>query len=133
MTDTTTEPEGSSPSQAGADKRRWPRAPLQLLVQYRFNSIDDFIAKVASDLSMGGLFLRTDTPREEGALVYLQFSLENGDRLIEGLGKVVRVNPPGADAGRTAGMGIEFVNFDDDSLSLIEGIVQQRLARPAGG
>jgi uncharacterized protein (TIGR02266 family) len=94
-------------------------------VQHRFSSVEDFMAKWASDLSMGGLFLRTDQPREEGAMIYLQFELENGDKLIEGLGRVVRSQPP--EDGRVAGMGIEFVNFDDDSLSLIEDIVTQRL------
>lgn len=114
---------------SGADKRRHPRVPLQILVQHRFDSVQDFVAKWSSDLSMGGVFLRTDEPREEGALVYLQFELESGEKLIEGLGKVVRCNPPGAGDGRTVGMGIEFVNFDEESLSLIEDIVSDRLKK----
>jgi uncharacterized protein (TIGR02266 family) len=121
-----TSPLGGS-SGSGADKRKHLRAPLQLLIQHRFSSMDDFVTKWSSDISMGGLFLRTEDPREEGAMVYLQFALDNGDKLIEGLGRVVRSQPP--QDGRVSGMGIEFVNFDDDSLALIEDLVTARVRR----
>ena len=35
------------------------------------------------------------------------------------------MNPPG-DGSRVAGMGVEFVNFDDASMSLIQEIVSTR-------
>jgi uncharacterized protein (TIGR02266 family) len=124
-------PEEATPSGgstgSGPDKRRFPRAPLQLLIQHRFNSMDEFVEKWSSDISMGGLFLRTEAPREEGAMIYLQFELTNGDKLIEGLGRVVRSQPP--QEGRVAGMGIEFVSFDDESLTLIEELVTTRVRR----
>ncbi|MHB1844144.1 MAG: TIGR02266 family protein [Deltaproteobacteria bacterium] len=115
----------------GADKRRHPRAELQLLVQYRFDSVGDFLAEYSSNISLGGIYVRTDRPREEGALIYLQFALKDGSRLIEGLGRVVRSNPPGEGLpeGIEPGMGVEFVNFDDESIELIERIVQERLER----
>ena len=121
-----TTPLGGS-SESGADKRKHLRAPLQILIQHRFETMDEFVAKWSSDISMGGLFLRTEAPREEGSMVYLQFALDNGNKLIEGLGRVVRSQPP-AD-GRVAGMGIEFVSFDDESLALIEDLVTARVRR----
>lgn len=119
-------PDAAEPS--GADRRKHPRANLQLLIQYRFESFDQFLAEYSTDLSVGGLFIKTEAPREEGSFVYLQFALNDGSRLIEGMGKVVRVNPPG-DPTRTAGMGVEFVNFDEESMALIEEIVARRLAQ----
>lgn len=117
----------STPEQPeGAEKRRHPRAPLQLLIQFRFDTFDEFLAEYSTDISLGGMFIRTRQPREEGAFVYLQFALKDGARLIEGLGRVVRVNPPD-DPTRTPGMGIEFVNFDEESMALIEEIVSQKL------
>ncbi|MHB8417339.1 MAG: TIGR02266 family protein [Myxococcales bacterium] len=114
----------------GLEKRRFPRAPLQLLVQYRFGSVGDFLAEYASNISLGGVYIRTDDPREEGSLIYLQFTLRDGSPLIEGLGKVVRVNRPGeVPEGVEVGMGVEFVNFDDESMALIEQIVRDRLER----
>ncbi len=109
----------------GDERRRFPRTPLSLLVQYRFNSFEDFLAEYSVNISPGGMFIKTDKPLEEGATVYLQFSLKDGSRLIEGMGRVVRVNPPGV-KDRIPGMGIEFVNFDDDSMQLINEICAQR-------
>src|SRR5262245_23006579 len=111
----------------GDDRRRFPRTPLSLLMQYRFNSFEDFLADYSANISPGGMFIRTDKPMEEGSMVYLQFTLKDGSRLIEGVGKVVRVNPTGV-KGRVAGMGVEFVNFDDESMALINEICAQREA-----
>lgn len=104
------------------ERRRYPRAPLNLLIQYRFDTFEDFMAEYALDISEGGMFIRTKEPRAEGSMIYLQFALKDGTRLIEALGRVVRVN--GDD---DAGMGIEFVNCDQDSRALIEAIVRERL------
>jgi molecular chaperone DnaK len=118
-----------SPSGDGAERRRHPRTPLSILVQFRFDSFDDFLAEYSVNLSPGGIFLRTDEPRPEGSIIFLQFSLKDGSRLIEGMGKVVRVNPPGEGV---AGMGVEFLNFDDESMRLIEEICAARQSkRPA--
>lgn len=121
-------PEASPTDEAdGAERRRSPRVPLQLLVQYRFDSLDDFLAEYSVDMSVGGMFIRTHKPREEGAFVYLQFALRDGPRLIEGLGRVVRVNPPDVE-GSVPGMGIEFVNMDAESNELIEEIVANKVS-----
>lgn len=109
------------------ERRKHPRTPLSLLVQFRFNTFEDFLADYSQDISPGGMFIRTDDPKEEGSIIYLQFSLKDGSRLIEGMGKVVRCNPPG-DKGRVAGMGIEFLNFDDESMALIQEICATREA-----
>ena len=109
------------------NRRRFPRASLQLLIQYRFETFEEFLAEYSTDISVGGMFIKTQKPHDEGSFVYLQFSLKDGSRLIEGLGKVVRVNP--ADDPQTVpGMGVEFVNFDPDSMALIEEIVAHRLS-----
>lgn len=104
-----------------ANKRVNPRSPLSLLVQYRFDSFEDFMAEYSADISLGGMFIRTDEPRPSGSMIYLQFSLKDGSSLIEGLGRVVHVTGPD-DEGAT-GMGVEFVNFDDESSEFIEQLV----------
>jgi len=110
----------------GAEKRRHPRTPLNVLVQFRFDSFDQFLTEYSVNISPGGIFIRTDEPREEGAVIYLQFALKDGNKLIEGMGRVVRVNPPGGDSKHPPGMGIEFTNFDDESMALISEICAQR-------
>lgn len=113
------------PDETSDNRRKHQRVPLSLLVQYRLNSFEDFLAEYSHDISLGGMFIRTEEPREEGSMIYLQFWLNDGSKLIEGLGKVVRVNPPG-DPKKPAGMGVEFLNFDEDSMSLISEIVETR-------
>jgi len=110
------------------NRRKHPRTPLSLLVQYRFNSFEDFLAEYSVNISPGGMFIHTDEPKEEGSMIYLQFSLKDGSKLIEGMGKVVRVNPTGV-PGHPAGMGVEFVNFDDESMALVEEICTTRASQ----
>jgi type IV pilus assembly protein PilZ len=109
---------------SAVERRRYPRVPLNLLIQYRFDTFEEFMSEYASNISEGGMFIRTDDAREEGSMVYLQFALKDGTKLIEGLGKVVRVNPANQDAPQ--GIGIEFVNFDEESRALIQAIVEER-------
>jgi len=117
--------------QNGKDRRRYPRVPLSLLIQYRFDTLEDFLSEYSVNISMGGMFIQTEDIREEGSLVYLQFYLRDGAKLIEGLGKVVRTNPPGSDSEDDApiGMGVEFVNFDEESMDLIRQIVERNRTR----
>jgi type IV pilus assembly protein PilZ len=117
---------GTKKSKKGVERRKYPRVPLSLLIQYRFDTLEDFLSEYSTNISIGGMFIRTDKPKDEGTLVYLQFYLRDGAKLIEGLGRVVRVNP--SDDQAAVGMGIEFVNFDEESMELIRQIVERNIA-----
>ena len=109
----------------GQERRKFPRAKLNLLIQYRFDTFDEFLCEYAEDISEGGMLLRVDAPRAVGSMVYLQFALKDGTRLIEGLSKVAYCGD-----GR---MGVEFVSFDDASSDLIKTIVAKRLQGTGSG
>lgn len=111
-----------------SDRRVHPRIPLKLLVQFRLQDMDEFMRDYAVNLSVGGMFIRTPEPHPQDSMVYLQFTLMAGDKLIEGLGKVVHVNPP---SHTVPGMGIEFVNLDDESREFIDSIIQERIGDDA--
>ena len=113
----------------GRERRAHRRAALHMLVQFRIESLEEFMNKYAGNISAGGMFIHSKTPHSEGSLIYLQFRLESGEKLIEGLGRVVHVNPPGH---QEPGMGVEFVNLDPESVALIERIVDERLGSDAG-
>ena len=100
-------------------KRVHERVPFAILVQYRFGPDDDFTCEYAEDLSAGGLFIRTHEVRSTGTMVYVQFVLKNGSRLIEGLGRVANVGAP-----ERPGLGIEFVSIDDESKAMLDAIVR---------
>ncbi len=108
------------------DARAAPRVPVSMLVQYRFDTLEDFVAEHSVDISENGIFVRTETPREAGSMIYLQVALTDGSRLIEGFGRVARV---GADGRGRRGMGIQFINFDDQSMALIRTIVAGQLEK----
>ena len=107
-----------------SDRRRFDRAHLNMLVQFRLGDMEEFLRDYAVNISSGGMFIRTRAPHAEGSMIYLQFRLRDGHKLIEGLGKVVHVNPP---SHAVPGMGVEFVNLDSDSKKLIKEIVKGRM------
>lgn len=108
------------------ERRRHPRVTLDLLVQFRLQSYDQFLSDYASDLSIGGMFLRTKTPKPEGSMLYFQFTTKDDGAVIEGLGRVVRVSEGG---DGVAGMGIEFVNVEEPSMTRIRDIVDKRVGK----
>jgi molecular chaperone DnaK len=117
----------SKPPGGPHDKpRKHARTPLSVLVQYRFDTLDEFLAEYSVDISPGGMFIKTNDPKPLGAVLFLQFSLKDGSSFIEGLAKVVHVTPPPGTAGRPPGMGVEFVSVDDESLALIHRICASR-------
>ena len=108
---------------SGAERRTHPRLALNMLVQFKLHDMNEFMRDHAVNLSAGGMFIRSGKPQPEGSMVYLQFRLEDGAKLIEGLVKVVHVNGP---EHAVPGMGIEFVNLDRTSRKLIDEIMKDR-------
>ena len=110
---------------SGSDRRLFRRVPFFRKVQYKFATIDEFKSRFANDLSLGGMFIRTDEPEPMGTVIFLEFDLQDGSKILTGYGKVVRVNPkdqPGFDPG----MGIEFLKFDEESLQRIRALVSDQ-------
>ena len=102
-------------------QRKHDRLPLNLLVQFRIDDFSAFMKDYAVNISAGGMFLHANEIRPVGSLIYFQFALREGTRLIEGLGRVVRAQQDG--------MGIEFVGLEDKSKAMIDHIVQQRMGQ----
>jgi len=108
----------------GSERRVRNRVDLKMLVQFRLDTRDEFLRDYAVNVSTGGMFIRSRDPHPVGSNVYLQFKLSDGEKLIEGLAKVIHVNPP---SHPVPGMGVEFVNIDAESQALIDGIIADRL------
>ena len=129
-----TPPEGSSRLSPGEEeRRRHPRAPIDLLVGVKFDSVQQFLAVYAEDLSESGMFLRSEHAgplREAGQTLELRFDA-GSRRIVEGRARVVRVLEPSA-PGSSAGIAIEFIDLDPASRKLIEAIVRIKLAAVQG-
>ena len=116
------------------ERRRHPRAPVELLVGVKFDSVQQFLAVYAEDLSESGMFLRSEHAgplREVGQTVELRFDAGHR-RIVEGRARVVRVLEPNV-PGAPGAIAIEFVDLDPVSRQLIEAIVRIKLAAVKGG
>lgn len=101
------------------DKRMHER----LLINEEFNSIDDFIAEYVTDISRGGVFIRSKQPLPVGTKVNLKFSVILDDfHTVQGEGEVVRV----VDDGEHVGMGVTFLELTPESREIIEELVRRR-------
>lgn len=107
------------------NRRRFTRVPLSLEVNIKFDNLSSFVSEYSSDLSVGGIFIKTSKPRKVGTSVNLTIVLMNGERLIEATGRVVRVVLPGDRyTGAVPGMAIEFTDISPQSRKTIEECIE---------
>ena len=100
------------------------RRHKRLGVNEDFASIDELVAEYVTDISRGGVFIRSKQPLPVGTKVNLKFSVILDDfETIEGEGEVVRMVQGSED--EPSGMGVIFTELTDDSRSLIEEIVRR--------
>ncbi len=104
------------------------RVPLAHRIQLKFDRFTGFINEYLSNLSPGGIFIRTDTPEPPGQLLDFEFRLGDGYELIRGRGEVVwaRERPDGPE--RPPGMGVRFIELSPGSKDLIYKIVDDYTA-----
>jgi hypothetical protein len=115
----------------GPERRRHPRAPVDLRVGLGFSSASAFLTAHATDISRGGLFLAVlggpnTPPFEAGQTIALRVSL-GAEHTIETQARIVRVERSPA-GGFAAGIAVEFTNLDEFSAQLIDATVEQQLA-----
>lgn len=88
------------------ERRALRRLPLRVMVEYE--SLEDFLIDYTANVSVGGMFIRTETPLEEGTRFRLRFQVPGRSRPIETYGEVRwKLSPE--DAGpMVPGMGVQF-------------------------
>jgi uncharacterized protein (TIGR02266 family) len=99
-----------------ARKRQHARIPINR----EFECIDEYIAEYVTDISHGGVFIRSKNPLPIGTRVTLKFSVILDDfETIQGEGEVVRVETRSGETG----MGVAFTRLTAESKELIDEIV----------
>ncbi|MCP4698242.1 MAG: pilus assembly protein PilZ [Gammaproteobacteria bacterium] len=73
---------------------------------------EDLYASYLPFLKNGGLFIRTEKTYRLGAEVFMLLTLLEGERMPVA-GKVVWINPKGAQGNRPAGIGVHFNEVDN--------------------
>jgi molecular chaperone DnaK len=104
------------------------RVPLAHRIQLKFDRFSGFINEYFSNLSPGGIFIRTDTPEPPGQLLDFEFRLGDGYELIHGRGEVVWARERGEGPERPPGMGVRFLELSPGSKDLIYKIVDDYVA-----
>ena len=79
----------------------------------------------AQNISVTGLFLKSDEPLSKGALLHLRFSLPERDE-IETKAVVVRVQQAEPSDDIPSGMGIKFTELSDPARQAIEAFIEMR-------
>ena len=107
----------------GIAKRQNDRLQHELLVAYR--TVDGFITDWAVNISRGGMFINTRNPLALGSTVRLIISLPDAAFPFDLTGKVIRVSEFDNVQNQVPGMGIEFVDVDEEKQVRIERFVER--------
>lgn len=105
------------------NKRRSERLQHELLVAYR--TVDGFITDWAVNISKGGLFINSRNPLPVGTTVRLIISLPDTPFPFDLTGRVTRVSEYDNPMNEVPGMGVEFVDIDEDKRARIERFVEK--------
>lgn len=106
-----------------SDRRRYLRVPLRVKVTNKATEIFEYF--LSTNISIGGMFLKTETPYVVDTFVKLEFPLPGETRLISVDGRVVRVVPPYTNSEHPPGMGVQFMFLSPEDKEAIEKFVKK--------
>jgi uncharacterized protein (TIGR02266 family) len=113
------------------ERRRYPRAEAALNVSYKAGSFGELIRDETVDLSLGGMFIKTTQQLALDDEVSFQLVTDREGGLIEGKGKVVRVSD--GSGAQPQGVGLEFVDLQEPSRSMMNKLVELHLRATGTG
>jgi uncharacterized protein (TIGR02266 family) len=102
-------------STAQLERRRFERAPILAQVEFELTNSSSGPSRVRrhmANISLGGMFISTEEPIRVGTRMVVRFELPNKHRVIA----VSRV----CYTKKGAGLGVEFLNLDDEDREEIE-------------
>ncbi len=108
-----------------SQQRQQERKDVSLLMKLSYSGMEEFIERYATNVSEGGLFIRTKTPKPIGTPLAFKIDLANGQRALQGTGTVKWVKET-SDAKGPAGMGIEFRVLDEASRGIVKLLLSQK-------
>lgn len=117
----------------GEDKRKAPRVPIELRVDYK--KMNTFFADYTKNISKGGTFIKTEKPLAEGTEFVFKLVIPQVRDPVELRGRVVWIKRPGDTHHPDQpdpGMGIRFIYEDPAQRQRFEEMVE-RLMRDALG
>ncbi len=111
---------------SGRSRRRSLRVPAALRARYRV--AEGSASSRVGDLSEGGAFVATEVPLAPGTPLRLELEDTSGAPTVSVAGRVVWARSA-RDGGGPAGMGVCFVDLDDDTGAGLAVLIESALAR----
>ncbi|MFK7984686.1 MAG: TIGR02266 family protein, partial [Sandaracinaceae bacterium] len=104
------------------NERAHPRANLSTTVRLRSPTLAEFVERYSEDISIGGVFVRTDEPMARNTLVKIEITVDEQE--IQAVGRVMwRRAAKDASEEAPAGMGIRFIKLDAKDKARIRKLV----------
>jgi uncharacterized protein (TIGR02266 family) len=113
-------------------RRTTDRKAVGLLVKLKHSDVGSFIEEFATNLSPGGMFIRSRQPQPVGTPVKFEVQIAGGVRVLRGAAVVRWIRQPDDPAG-PPGMGVQFTEVDGASQALIDVMLQRSKAQAAAG
>ncbi len=88
------------------------RDPRQGILSLTIRDKSSLYASYMSFIKNGGLFIPTAKPYKIGDEVFMLLTLMNSKEKLPVAGRVVWITPKGAQANKTAGIGVQFSELD---------------------
>jgi uncharacterized protein (TIGR02266 family) len=96
-------------------------------VRLRYADRDTFVERFAPNVTRGGVFLASRTPRPEGEVFRFEVQLADGTPVLAGDGKVIWVKPFNpAEPQKAHGMGVQFVRIDPEHRETLDRILKAK-------
>jgi uncharacterized protein (TIGR02266 family) len=104
-------------------------APVR--VRLRYPDLETFVEKFAPNVTRGGIFLASRSPRPVGQVLRFEVLLRQGAPVLSGNGRVTWVKEFDAtEPHRPYGMGVQFLEVDVAARPVLERLLQRKQARP---
>lgn len=100
-----------------SDSRNQYRAPVKIVLSYR--TIDQFFSDIATNISLGGIFIKTPRPLPVGTTLRISFAIPQFESYVEANGVVIHTGTPD-----DMGMGIKFSEIDNRALRAIDEMIK---------
>lgn len=108
------------------ERRREKRIPVE--VEVRYSSQEGFAIEWITNISKGGLFIKSEKPLPPGTPLKITFSIPGKDVPVE-VGGVVRWSvPPSSSPSVIPGMGIQITEIDEKSKKILDAFVDEILS-----
>jgi len=99
-------------------------------IKLKYSDVETFVQRYSGNISRGGIFIGTKSPKPVGTLVRFEFLLSSQDpplSIIRGEGQVQWTKEPDpANPGKAPGMGVKFTRLDPESRVIVDRALAYR-------